>query len=226
MQSNIFYIKNKETRIMKRKSTFTLIEILVVIAIIAILASMLLPALGKARKKAKQIECVSNEKQMGTALAFYFNDYENYFHPGTTPGYYPQHVLLNQISPKRKITYNTTTMFSCPSAQPDEINKLPYKGVDISNCYTINSNGAVFHPAKLQFVRKPGEFLFAADGRGGFVSNQGDFDSHVYYRHGSRQLNALMVDGHVEARRFKVLINYTFTTGSTKEKYFSATFNN
>ena len=65
----------------KKVFLFTLIELLVVIAIIAILAAMLLPALAKARDKARAISCVSQLKQMGLAHAMYEDDNNGYIPP-------------------------------------------------------------------------------------------------------------------------------------------------
>ncbi len=61
-----------------RTGNFTLVELLVVIAVIAILASLLLPALNSAREKASMILCTSNLKQTGTGLMMYANDNDDY----------------------------------------------------------------------------------------------------------------------------------------------------
>jgi prepilin-type N-terminal cleavage/methylation domain-containing protein/prepilin-type processing-associated H-X9-DG protein len=65
------------------RRAFTLIELLVVIAIIAILAAILFPVFAQAREKARQTSCLSNLKQMGTAVLMYVQDYDEMYPPNS-----------------------------------------------------------------------------------------------------------------------------------------------
>ena len=118
------------------KKNFTLIELLVVIAIIAILAGMLLPALGKARARGQASACLSNAKQIGLALSMYTNDNGDILpnfsdgNPGSNPMKFtnPWHQALSgyiapesvykdpddRISPEKGV-------WRCPGITPGEM---------------------------------------------------------------------------------------------------------
>ncbi|HZO87732.1 MAG TPA: type II secretion system protein [Chthonomonadaceae bacterium] len=68
-----------------RSSAFTLIELLIVIAVIAILAALLFPVFSRARDKARQASCMSNEKQIALAAALYIQDYDERYPLGHVP---------------------------------------------------------------------------------------------------------------------------------------------
>lgn len=93
---------------------FTIIELLVVIAVIALLISMLLPALGQSRKAAKATLCLSNVRQMGTALVHYQNDNKTYF-----PGHHTQSGPV-VVWPTRLRVYmdGNLQIFWCPVNDP------------------------------------------------------------------------------------------------------------
>jgi prepilin-type N-terminal cleavage/methylation domain-containing protein/prepilin-type processing-associated H-X9-DG protein len=134
------------------KKVFTLIELLVVIAIIAILASMLLPALNKARERAKTISCLGNMKQIGVGMFTYSNDTN--FLPKRNATFSDTEInwtqqlapylgmQLVEASGKPAVFSDSyvAKVYSCPSTDPQKNLAVNYKFMAGGNGYSYCCN--------------------------------------------------------------------------------------
>jgi prepilin-type N-terminal cleavage/methylation domain-containing protein/prepilin-type processing-associated H-X9-DG protein len=206
----------------RRVRLFTLIELLVVISIISVLASLLLPALSKAKEKAKAISCLNNQKQTGIVLYQYSSDYD---------GYYP--ASAKQIGGTR-LTWGYILMNKCGYIQGIDSIQCPSFNVRDSLWETFGLQesipgigGSVDTNHRLLKVANPSEIVFIADS---IFESSGEWaqscrmnywipptapSPSIHLRH-SGVANCWFIDGHAKAARGAELKqDYSFLGGRT-----------
>ncbi len=156
--------KNKKTATLSgvvNRTRFTLVELLTVISVISILASLLLPALNKARSKSRSIACINNLKQNSAIFALYSSDFDdNYIYTGGSGFYYwpnlygnkfgNSYFRLNEVKVGGVVQYEAKNIRCPESAEPTRDNQLGSRAYGLLRWdpYGLNSSTRRWHVMK------------------------------------------------------------------------------
>jgi len=201
-------------KLSNRKNTggrgfFTLIEILLVIGIIAILLTMLLPALKQTKDTSKKIKCLSNLQQIGLAVLTYANDNDDFMVPnyvgGTFWDYPPSGGFLAPYIKLPPGHYaGSNSCFSCPARALTNF----YSSTGITHCYALNV--VISDPdalKKLSRLRYPSKTTIIGDGNTqvSYFRTMPDTSNLEFPHHNG--INMLFTDGHTQGFHWKDYLN-------------------
>jgi len=149
----------------RRRSRFTLVELLITITIIAVLTGMLMPAVAKSKGVAKSTQCQGNLKQLGVATNSYINDYGFYPAAWTSSGT-PGWRWVDEVKPHLN---NNIEVFACPSDSsrkafandPEQKLVLSY-GINCTN-FAQDKTYYFWYPVKVQSVKSSSRIILYAD---------------------------------------------------------------
>ena len=194
---------------------FTLIELMVVVAIIGILVSMLLPALGKVRGAARTTDCVSEMKQIGIAVEMYMDDNDqvvNQAHWSQSKFWDDRTVQLSasqdasspfhfQVPLAGYYMQNNLNAFQC--SMTNEEDQDSFKGDHTFNTL-IQKPAGDYPDFKVSDVNSPNELLYVTDTNSGWLNENSE---RIQVRHEGGKLNHLWADGHVTTLKWTAFFN-------------------